>query len=103
MTEAGNDVTPAPAKKGAGGFLRTLSILAAIATALVIVLYPRAVAHDAAGVPHGPLEGMLLGMSILWVHGFGFTPEHRILRIVLHPLVGWALLLGCGAAVFLPH
>ena len=83
--------------------LRVLSLLAALGCAALVVLYPRAIAHDAAGVPHGPLVGMLAGMSILWVYGFGFTPSHRILRWILSPLVGWVFLLGFGAVVFLHH
>ena len=71
-------------KKGSSSFLRVLSI-----------------AHDAAGVPHGFLVGMLIGMSILWVYGFGFVPRHPLIRRIFSPLVGWALLLGFGAAVFL--
>lgn len=83
--------------------LRVLSLLAALGCAALVVLYPRAIAHDAASVPHGPLVGMLAGMSILWVYGFGFTPSHRILRWILSPLVGWMFLLGFGAVVFLHH
>jgi predicted membrane protein len=51
-------------------------------------------------VPHGALVGMLFGMSILWVYGFGFTPQHRIFRYLLSPLLGWILLLGFGWIVF---
>lgn len=87
-----------PAKSSAA--LRVLSLLAALGCAALIVLYPRAIAEDAAGVPHGPLVGMLFGMSILWVYGFGFTPNRRILRIILSPIVGWIFLLGFGWMVF---
>ena len=79
-------------KKSSSSFLRVLSL---------VILYPRAIAHDAAGVPHGFLVGMLIGMSILWVYGFGFVPRHPLIRRIFSPLVGWALLLGFGAAVFL--
>ena len=81
-------------------FLRVISFLAALACAALVVLYPRAIAEDAAGVPHGALVGMLFGMSILWVYGFGFTPQHRILRLLLSPILGWLLLLGFGWIVF---
>lgn len=88
-------------KKSSSSFLRVLSLLAALACAALVILYPRAIAHDAAGVPHGFLVGMLIGMSILWVYGFGFVPRHPLIRRIFSPLVGWALLLGFGAAVFL--
>mgnify|MGYP000094676576 CR=1 FL=1 len=81
--------------KPTNGLLRVLSLAAAATVMVLIVLYPRAIAPDSASVPHGWLELMLYGMSLLWLYGFGFTPEHRVLRILLHPLVGWvALALG---------
>ncbi|WP_443743101.1 cyd operon YbgE family protein [Sutterella sp.] len=104
MTTDSDRTGAAPRARGkAETLLRVLSLLAALGCAALVVLYPRAIAHDAAGVPHGPLVGMLAGMSILWVYGFGFTPSHRILRWILSPLVGWVFLLGFGAVVFLHH
>ena len=52
---------------GANGFIRTLSILAAAA--------------------------VVMGMSICWICGFGFTPENRWLRRLLSLPVGWTMLL----------
>lgn len=92
---------PTAGKETGSSFLRVLSLLAAIACAMLVILYPRAIAHDAAGVPHGLLVGMLVGMSILWVYGFGFVPRHRVVRLFFSPLLGWAFLLGFGTAVFL--
>lgn len=102
-TDPGRSGAAPNARAKGGTLLRVLSLLAALGCAALVVLYPRAIAHDAAGVPHGPLVGMLAGMSILWVYGFGFTPSHRILRWILSPLVGWVFLLGFGAVVFLHH
>ena len=68
---------PAASSRGSTA-LRIISFLGALACAAVVVLYPRAIAEDATGVPHGALVGMLFGMSILWVYGFGFTPQHRM-------------------------
>ena len=90
---------PAASSRGSTA-LRIISFLGALACAAVVVLYPRAIAEDATGVPHGALVGMLFGMSILWVYGFGFTPQHRIFRYLLSPLLGWILLLGFGWIVF---
>ena len=58
---------------GANGFIRTLSILAAAAVVALVVIYPRAVATDGASVPHGWFVLMMMGMSICWICGFGFT------------------------------
>ena len=90
---------PAASSRGSTA-LRIISFLGALACAAVVVLYTRAIAEDATGVPHGALVGMLFGMSILWVYGFGFTPQHRIFRYLLSPLLGWILLLGFGWIVF---
>ncbi len=90
---------PAASSRGSTA-LRIISFLGALACAAVVVLYPRAIAEDATGVPHGALVGMLFGMSILWVYGFGFTPQHRIFRYLLSPLLGWILLLGFGWIYF---
>ena len=80
-----------------GGALRALSLIAAAACVALIVLYPRAFGHDATQIAHGPFVGMLAGMSILWVHGLDFKPDHPVARRLLSPLLGWALLLGFGA------
>ncbi len=71
---------------------RVASLAAACAIVAVIVLYPRLIAADAASVPHGFLALLLMGMSAAWVHGFGFVPERRVLRVVFSPLVAWPLI-----------
>lgn len=81
-------------KKGGfvNGLARAVSLLVAVAIVVVIVLYPRLVAEDSASVPHGFLAVLLMGMSAAWVHGFGFVPERRVLRIIFSPLVAWPLI-----------
>lgn len=88
-----------------GGFVRGLaraaSLLAAAAVASVVIVYPRLVAQDSAGVPHGFLVVLLMGMSAAWVHGFGFVPENRILRVLFSPFVAWPVMLVGVWGVFL--
>ena len=48
------------------GLARAVSLLAAVAVAAVIILYPRLVAEDSASVPHGFLVVLLMGMSAAW-------------------------------------
>lgn len=82
--------------KGASGALkvaRTLSLIAATAVVAVVVFFPRAIAPDSASVPHGWFVLMMMGMSICWICGFGFTPENRWLRKVFSLPVGWIMLL----------
>lgn len=74
------------------GLARAASLIAAAVIVAVIVLYPRLVAEDSSSVPHGFLALLLMGMSAAWVHGFGFIPEHRVLRILFSPLVAWPLI-----------
>lgn len=78
--------------KAVSFFSRCLSIVAALAVTVVVVCFPRLVAIDMHAVPHGWLVCLLLGMSFCYVHGFGFIPENKTLRIVFSPLVAWPLL-----------
>ena len=73
----------------------------AVAVAAVIILYPRLVAEDSASVPHGFLVVLLMGMSAAWVHGFGFVPENRILRVLFSPIVAWPVMIFGTWGVFL--
>lgn len=74
------------------GFARVISVLAALTVLVVTVAYPRIIAEDGAHVPHPLLELMLLGMSLCWVHGFGFIPQNRVLRIIFSPFVAWPVI-----------
>ena len=90
-----------PMNKVLRGLARAVSLLAAVAVAAVIILYPRLVAEDSASVPHGFLVVLLMGMSAAWVHGFGFVPENRILRVLFSPVVAWPVMLIGTWGVFL--
>lgn len=83
------------------GLARAVSLIAAIAVAAVVIFYPRLVAEDTASVPHGWLVLLLMGMSAAWVHGFGFIPENRILRVLFSPVVAWPVMAIGAWAVFL--
>ena len=50
-----------PMNKVLRGLARAVSLLAAVAVAAVIILYPRLVAEDSASVPHGFLVVLLRG------------------------------------------
>jgi predicted membrane protein len=52
-------------------------------------------------VPHGFLALLMMGMSAAWVHGFGFVPQNRILRVLFSPLVAWPVILIGVWGVFL--
>ena len=79
---------PAP-RDGAYAMLpRMVSLLTAMALAGVVLAYPRALAE--AG--HGMLSLMMLGICAGFVHGVGFVPEHRMLRIAFGPWLAWPLM-----------
>ncbi len=95
------NINPIKKTSSIGGFIRTLSILAAATVVALVVIYPRAVAADGASVPHGWFVLMMMGMSICWICGFGFAPENRWLRRLLSLPVGWSMLLIGAWQVFL--
>lgn len=79
-------------KKFLNFFARMISIVAAAAVTVGVVLYPRAIALDMHSVPHGWLVCLMLGMSAAYVHGFGFIPNHPALKIAFSPFVAWPLI-----------
>lgn len=79
---------------------RIISIVAAIAVTVGVVCFPRIVAADMHAVPHGWLVCLLLGMSFSYVHGFGFIPDNKTLRLLFSPLCAWPLMI-VGAGMIL--
>jgi len=78
-------------------WVRGSTLAAAIALMLLITLMPRGLTTaDGSAISHGPLSLIMWGMSAGFVHGIGFVPRNRILRIVFSPLVAW---LGMGVAL----
>ena len=80
---------------------RVISIVAAAAVTVVVVCFPRIVAEDMHNVPHGWLVCLLLGMSFAYVHGFGYIPDHKSLKILFSPLCAWPLMALGAAMIFL--
>ncbi len=79
--------------KGVVIITRFISIVTALAVTVAVVCFPRLVAIDMHAVPHGWLVCLLLGMSFAYVHGFGFIPENKTLKILFSPLVAWPLMI----------
>ena len=74
------------------GWARGLSLLAAGGLALAITAYPRGLMHDGVALDHGLLSLLMWGMSAGFVHGVGFDPDNRWLRLLLGPLIAWPVL-----------
>ncbi len=72
------------------GWARGLSLLAALTLMLLVTLLPRGLtAEDGSPISHGVLALIMWGMSAGFVHGVGFVPRNRILRVLLGPVVAW--------------
>lgn len=72
---------------------RGISLAAAATLALAVTGYPRGLMHEGVALNHGLLSLLMWGMSAGFVHGVGFDPSNRWLRVLLGPLVAWPLLL----------
>lgn len=74
---------------------RLLSLALAVTLAVLILIYPRAVAASLDDVRHGLLSLLMWGIAAGFVHGVGFVPRLWLWRLVFHPVLGW-LLMGFG-------
>lgn len=73
------------------GWVRGVSLLAALALMLLVTLLPRGLTtEDGSPIGHGMLTLIMWGLSAGFVHGVGFVPRNRILRVLLGPLVAWS-------------
>ncbi|MBU1397224.1 MAG: cyd operon YbgE family protein [Gammaproteobacteria bacterium] len=72
------------------GWARGISLLAALSLMLLVTLLPRGLTvDDGSPISHGVLTLIMWGLSAGFVHGVGFVPRNRILRMLLGPLVAW--------------
>ena len=70
---------------------------------LLVTLVPRGLADaDGAALPHGLLALVMWGMSAGFVHGVGYVPTTRWLRLPLGAFVAWPLL-ALGLGLYLVH
>ena len=80
------------------------SRLIAFATALIasaaLMLFPFALRYVPAARLHTALPITLLGVAAAFVHGIGYVPDNRFLRMLFGPVCAWVLLIG-GALLLL--
>jgi len=80
------------------GWPRGVSLLAALTLMLLVTLLPRGLTvDDGSPIGHGVLTLIMWGLSAGFVHGVGFVPHNRILRVLLGPLAAW---LGMAVGLF---
>jgi predicted membrane protein len=82
----------------ARGWARALSLMAASLVSLVLLADPYVLSGIPAGRIHIGLPVMMLGVAGLFMHGLGFGPRVKILRLLFHPAMAW-LLFASGALV----
>lgn len=88
--------THTPAEPAAGGHIRLLPLLAAIAIMLGITAWPHALASPAGGADHWAAMSLFWAMSAGFVSGVGFQPRFILWRAGLS---GPACFIGVALAV----
>lgn len=76
--------------------MRILSALLAFIAGVMLFFYPVFFSGALTGARHGIMTLILLGTCICVVHAVGYKPTHKINRIILHPVLGWVLVMGGG-------
>jgi cyd operon protein YbgE len=72
------------------GAARALSLAMAVVISLAVLGLPKLVVSATGHVDHGWLTLLMWGMAGGFVHGVGFVPRNRVLRVLLGPIVAWS-------------
>jgi cyd operon protein YbgE len=75
-----------------GPWARAVSLAAGLAISALLMLYPYALGTKMTPMLHSGLPLLLLGVSGALVHGVGFRPENRWLRMLFSPIAAWPLI-----------
>ena len=73
-------------------FARAVSLTAALAITVTVLIFPRLIALDMHTVPHAWLVLLMFGMSFGYVHGLGFIPQNHYLKTIFSPLIAWPVM-----------
>ncbi len=74
-------------------WLRRVSLLLALASAMIITAWPKILIGDTGHVDHTYVTLLLLANSICFVHGLGYKPTTPVWRYFFTPLLGWPLVI----------
>ncbi|MBU1191336.1 MAG: cyd operon YbgE family protein [Gammaproteobacteria bacterium] len=72
---------------------QALSLCIALAISVSLLIWPALAVSADSRVNHGWLTLLMWGMAAGFVHGVGFMPRNRLLRIALGPVTAWGLTL----------
>ena len=85
------------------GWARAVSLVSALALMILVTVFPRGLTvADGSPISHGALTLIMWGMSAGFVHGIGFVPRSKVLRVLLGPVVAW-LLMGVGMLFYVRY
>ncbi len=80
--------------------IQTVSFAVALLASLALMTFPFLLRQVPAMRLHSALPLMLLGVAGAFVHGVGFSPDSRLLRVLFGPACAWTLMVG-GALLML--
>ena len=76
--------------------VRTISFTIGLIASLALMVFPF-VLHQVAGTRlHSGLPILMLGVAGTFVHGVGYVPANKFLRILFGPVCSWLLILVGG-------
>ena len=78
--------------RGMIAIARAVSLTAALAITVTVLVFPRLIALDMHTVPHGWLVLLMFGMSFGYVHGIGFVPQNKYLKTLVSPIIAWPVM-----------
>ena len=85
------------------GWARGISLASALALMILVTVFPRGLTvADGSPISHGVLTLIMWGMSAGFVHGVGFVPRNKVLRVLLGPVIAW-LLVGVGLIFYVQY
>ena len=94
MTYTRNDSSAVPAQ-----WVRAVSFIVALAASLTLMLFPFLLRYVPPNRVHAALPVLLFGLAGAFVHGVGYRPDNKLLRILFGPLCAWLLIAG-GSLLF---
>lgn len=80
--------------------IRTVSLGAALAASLALMLFPFLLRHVPETRLHSALPILLLGVAGALVYGVGYRPDNRLLQILFGPVCAWGLMIGGAWLLF---
>lgn len=73
--------------------VRYVSFIVGLVASLMLMLFPF-VLHQVSGARlHSGLPILMLGVAGTFVHGVGYVPDNKFLRILFGPVCSWTLIL----------